>query len=247
MGKKIYYSQYGQDKFLNENVFNGNKGFFLEMGADDGITHSNTLFFEKECNWTGICVEPRKSAFEKLKVNRQCFCENVCISNEAKKKAFLDIDGYSSQLSGLIENYDNKHIERIQQSNDTSKEIEVDCITINDLLGKHKIKIIDYFSLDTEGGELGILSSINYNDITINCISVENKYKDPSIKKFLLTKGYRKCTEIAIDEIFILKNCKYDHYREPISILINRAFKQKIYRLKQLIKKIIKYDRRQTN
>ena len=43
-----FYSQYGQDKFLFENFFKEkNNGFYLDIGAHDGITLSNTYFFEK--------------------------------------------------------------------------------------------------------------------------------------------------------------------------------------------------------
>ena len=54
-----YYSQFKQDQFLNEVLFNNKKnGFFIDIGAHDGVTISNTLFFEKQNDWKGICIEP---------------------------------------------------------------------------------------------------------------------------------------------------------------------------------------------
>ena len=40
-----YYSQYGQDAFLEEFIFKGKlkEGFFVEAGAADGVLDSNTL------------------------------------------------------------------------------------------------------------------------------------------------------------------------------------------------------------
>ena len=41
-----YYSQYGQDKFLTEFLFKNKKnGIFVDIGANDGISFSNSYFF----------------------------------------------------------------------------------------------------------------------------------------------------------------------------------------------------------
>lgn len=53
-----YKSQYSQDKFLNENFFKNKKnGVFIDIGAHDGITMSNSFFYEKQLGWDGLCVE----------------------------------------------------------------------------------------------------------------------------------------------------------------------------------------------
>ncbi len=62
-----FHSQVGQDRFLLENFFRGKRGgVFVDIGAYDGETFSNSLFFERTMGWTGLCVEPLPSAFEKL-------------------------------------------------------------------------------------------------------------------------------------------------------------------------------------
>ena len=56
-GKQQFYSQVGQDKWVCE-YFNYKKGgFFLDIGAADGITINNTYYLEKELEWKGICIE----------------------------------------------------------------------------------------------------------------------------------------------------------------------------------------------
>ena len=40
-------------------------GFFIEAGANDFETDSNTLLFELKHNWTGILVEPNPTIFPK--------------------------------------------------------------------------------------------------------------------------------------------------------------------------------------
>ncbi|MHA1696289.1 MAG: FkbM family methyltransferase [Candidatus Helarchaeota archaeon] len=235
-----YYSQYGQDKFLNEKIFVDNKKrFFLELGADDGIENSNTLFFEKEKKWNGICIEPREIAFLKLRKNRNCICEKICITDKNTKKDFLEINGSSSQLSGLYDKFDKTHLQRINRKTIKdkleNKVIQVECLTLNQVLGKHKINKVDYLSLDVEGGELDILKSINFNLINISVISVENNYCDVNIQKFLEKNNYTLIKRIKIDEIYIHQNANLTKYHESKYINNIKIFLRKLSNYKNKI------------
>jgi hypothetical protein len=64
-----FYSQQQEDKILYEKYLNFRNGIFIELGAMDGIIYSNSLFFEKELEWTGILIEPTEQ-FEQLMINR---------------------------------------------------------------------------------------------------------------------------------------------------------------------------------
>jgi hypothetical protein len=46
----MFYSQQNEDRLLFEKYFKYQNGFFIELGAMDGITYSNTLFYEKVLN-----------------------------------------------------------------------------------------------------------------------------------------------------------------------------------------------------
>jgi hypothetical protein len=52
------FSQHGQDAFVYETFFknDGGQGFFVDVGAYDGVTFSNSLFFERHLGWSGICI-----------------------------------------------------------------------------------------------------------------------------------------------------------------------------------------------
>ena len=77
-----YFSQCGQDKFIVEKLLNGlTNGVFVEVGANDGVTFSNTYFMEKNLGWTGVAVEPLPRAFRELSANRKCNVLNGCVSN----------------------------------------------------------------------------------------------------------------------------------------------------------------------
>ena len=63
----MYHSQDGQDLYLDKHVFKGLKnGIFVDIGANDGITINNTLFFEKVLGWNGLCIEPNDNYFNAL-------------------------------------------------------------------------------------------------------------------------------------------------------------------------------------
>ena len=67
--KKKFFSEkqyFGLNK-LDKKVLkylNYNRGFFVELGANDGISQSNTLHFEKYKNWKGILIEPIKFKYD---------------------------------------------------------------------------------------------------------------------------------------------------------------------------------------
>ncbi|KKP36088.1 MAG: hypothetical protein UR26_C0001G0132 [candidate division TM6 bacterium GW2011_GWF2_32_72] len=202
-----YRSQYGQDRFVYETFFkNKSDGVFVDIGATDGETISNTFFFEKSLGWKGICAEPRGSVFNKLSDKRNCVCFNGCITDFNGETEFLEIDGYSQDLSGIVKSYDSRHLQRIETELENyggaSKKIKTKCRRLNDLLKENNFARVDYLSLDIEGGELDVLKGINFDDVFIDVIDVENNYKDSRIKDYLMGQGYELVSRIACDEIY---------------------------------------------
>ncbi len=212
-----YFSQKGQDKFLNEEIFHEKKnGIFVEAGAHDGISFSNSYFFEKYLNWNGICVEPNPDLFNTLIQNRCCICEQFCISNKEGKMPFLKCSSYMLEMySGLLENIDPRHLERIKNEIDLfggSKEIiYINCTSFKKLFRKHKLTNIDFLSLDIEGGEEAALKTIDFNEVKIDVIVVENNFNEDTIKKYLLARGYQYIKRIGKDDIYQLKGFREHH------------------------------------
>jgi len=203
----MYVSQSGQDKFV-DNFFNyRTKGIFLDIGANDGITLSNTFFLEKEREWTGFCFEPIQEVYKKLKSNRNCQCINAGVFSESGEFDFYEVKGYSEMLSGLEKTIDNRHLERIKREiNQYGGSLEVKkvkCININDFLIQNKCTKIDYCSIDTEGSEIEILKSIDFSKINIKVITVENNFNENTIFNYMLQNGYVWYTKLAHDDVFI--------------------------------------------
>ena len=210
-----YQSQCGQDRFVHENYFFFRKnGVFVDIGAHDGVSLSNTYFFEKELDWTGICVEPMPEIFERLKANRSAVCIQGCISDQVGSKQFLQISGPVEMLSGLLDKYDPRHLDRINREllgeGGYSELIDVQCYLLNDLLEEHGIDHINFLSVDTEGGEFEILSSIDFSRVKIDVITVENNYHDPRFIPFLSEKGFHFIQSLEQDMIFLNNSFCFD-------------------------------------
>jgi FkbM family methyltransferase len=162
--RKKFTSQIGQDKWVLQKTNFKRGGFFLEIGSADGLYLSNTYILEKKFGWKGICVEPANKISE-LKRNRKCVIENSCISSKTGEIVDFQVD---DEISGIKEYFDKFH-ERKGQT------IKVKTISLKDLFVKHNApKVIDFFSLDTEGSEYEILKNFPFKDYQLNLITVEH-------------------------------------------------------------------------
>lgn len=208
-----YYSQFNQDKYIYETFFkNKTDGFFVDIGASDPFNGSNTMFFE-ELGWSGILVEPNKKDFDNLIKIRKTPAENLAIYNKSGTYKFLLCGGYIKVLSGLLHEQHPQHLQRIINEfftyGDSMEIINIQTITLEELLEKYNKTEIDYLSVDTEGSEYSILKNINYNKIKIKCISVENNYNDNKIEDFLKLHHFKKMNRLECDDIYL--NTIYDN------------------------------------
>ena len=216
MEKNKFRSQYKQDKFCYDNFLKHvpARGFFVEVGASDGVKFSNTWFYEKCLNWTGLCIEPRKKAYSELLKNRSCFCENVGIAAKKEEEVeFLEMEGYGEGMSGIVKNYHPRHVHAIKNYTQSHKEhkssqlTKIITIPLQDLLDKYIFPHINFLSVDTEGGELSILKTIDWDRTQVDVITVENNYESKDhFSSYLSQKGFRKVAKLVIDEVYVHNN-----------------------------------------
>lgn len=200
-----FYSQVGQDRYLLENFFRGKrKGVFLDIGAYDGEKFSNTLFFERSLDWSGLCVEPLPSAFAELTRRRRARCENVAVSDFEGEADFVDCDAGIDEkmLSGLACRFDTRHRERLRRVSSSSQKLRVPVTTLSALLTRHGLFHVDYCSLDTEGAELSVLSGFDPERFDISVFSIEDNYGENQIPDLMKSKGYELVCRLEQDYIF---------------------------------------------
>ena len=163
---------------MNKKIFKEKEnGFFIELGAYDGIKHSNTAFFEIYKYWKGILIELLKDKFQECFKNRP---QSICINETCS-----DIEGDFVNFE-----FSNGPMARIINSNSYS---EYKTTTLEKILDKEKLKTnIDFLSVDVEGYELKVLNGVNLDKYRPNFILVEiwSKNKRKTIA-FMSSKGYK--------------------------------------------------------
>jgi FkbM family methyltransferase len=196
-------SQIGQESEVIKFYNNKENGFFIEIGASDGLTLSNTYLLETKYKWKGICCEPIPKNFEKLVINRpNSICYKEAVYNQSGLTLTFHIANSYDLLSGIAE-----HIDRHKPAVDADKTvIEVQTISLLDVLDKANApSFIEYMSLDTEGSELEIIRNFDFGKYTFGLIDIEHNYIEPrrtEIKNLLLSKGYIYKGENNWDDMF---------------------------------------------
>jgi FkbM family methyltransferase len=200
-----FYSQVGQDRQLYERFFKDRRGgVFVDVGAYDGVTFSNTLFFERFMGWTGLCVEPLAGAFAKLAAARTAHCEQVCVSDFEGEADFVECDAAEAgqMLSGLAADMDPRQTELMRIVATRTTTVRVSVTRLAALLDKHGLFDIDYCSIDTEGSEMRILADLDFGRYRINLLTVENNYDDPGMIELMRAKGYDCLARLRQDYVF---------------------------------------------
>ena len=188
---------------------NYNDGYFIEIGAGDGVYLSNTFYFEKYKNWNGLLADPILHHY----IN--------CVQERPKSKVFLCAATSFENLTPFVELYYAGYLSTsTNKSSDMDKPEEhildarnyipestvgVKFISVNrtltSMLEEAKAPtFIDFFSLDVEGSELEVLNGLDFNKYKIKYILVEARSL-ANIRVFLESKSY-----ILVDQ---LGSCDY--------------------------------------
>lgn len=208
-----YHSQAEQDRYLNEHFFHGKRnGVFLDIGAYDGITISNSYFFEEELGWKGLCIEPMPRAFKQLKFNRSCEVLNCLVGSYNGTASFLEIDAKDfpelAMLSGEQHFFDEARLAAIEslvaQYHGKYQILPMPIKKLNDILYEHQLFDIDYLSIDIEGNELDVLSALDFDIFRIHVMTVENNARETNqqIRLFMESKGFRFVIRLEQDEVY---------------------------------------------
>lgn len=149
------YLDYKLDKLFNHK----NNGFFIELGANNGLLQSNTAFLEKNRNWKGILIEPNKKNFNLCKINRpNSSCYNfACVSNDYNDEfIYGDFELPENDQISLMSSINGIRLNNTNLS-------KVPASTLTKILDNENISTIDLLSLDVEGYEYNVLKGLNLN------------------------------------------------------------------------------------
>ena len=170
-------------------------GYFVDIGAGNGVTMSNTYMLEKVRGWHGLLVEPARcwqGALRQTRALGNIIDDRAAWCRSGERVMFTEmLDSHLSTISQFQEHDGHAFVRQAT----VAGRYEVDTVSLNDLLDGHKAPmVVDYLSLDTEGSESDILSAVNFKAHTFRTITVEHNSTSSRDEIYsLLTKnGYRR-------------------------------------------------------
>lgn len=210
----LSWSQYGQDRYIDNLFKNKKNGFFVEIGAYDGEKFSNTLFLEKERDWDGLLIEANPHTYAILRDrDRKCTSINACVSNTLPTMTFI-VSGSTTSAKETMTTRFRKRVEHdvatYGKSGDkrwqkSGEEVTIQCQSFGSMMKQLGRKHVDYFSLDVEGAEMVILESIPFEHITIGVFTIEVDQNKDKIDLFMKSKGYTLYKKLRGDYVYVNK------------------------------------------
>lgn len=181
-------SQAGQDYWVYAEAFNRKKrGFFVDVGAHDGVFLSNTFVLERRLKWQGICIEANPTTFAILRRKRKANCFNCAASEQAGEIRFIpdDVDG---RIAG-------------EKESNSRVAISIPCKPLNEILEMAEApRLVDYMSVDVEGAEDRVFDGLSLDQFTFRTMTIERPSQ--SLRKKLSKAGYAVVKEIPGLDVF---------------------------------------------
>lgn len=185
----ISNSQNRMDKKILNLCKNKTNGFFIEVGAYDGINYSNTYLLEKKYDWRGLLIEPLKKEYEICKKYR---ANSIVVNNILSN--YQDLDKYfkitHSGLESLIVDHahslmpsDHLNKKSLQKNNNYIKST-----TLDNLLKTYDIKHVDILIVDVEGFEINLLDGFSLEGL-IDYILIET-YSEKKLMEYCKKRSW---------------------------------------------------------
>ncbi|UCC30539.1 MAG: FkbM family methyltransferase [Phycisphaerales bacterium] len=213
----LYKAQFGEDRVLWQVFRRRSTGYFIEVGAYDGVTLSNTYFLE-QMGWCGLLVEPilplcRKAAAIRP---RSRVVHAACSRKGSHGTATFTVTQNVPVLSFL--KADQGHVDRCLREGAQLVEIEVPVTSLDDILLQERKKPtpigspwvpnvgwrIDLVSIDTEGCELDVLDGFDVARFRPRILVIENdREAGQAIKPYLSERGYHKFHRQKINDFYV--------------------------------------------
>lgn len=201
----VYPANYNSTKYWIEQLSYDCPKYIVQIGAHDGKTDDPIYkAINRNRQWSCLFVEPIPYLYQRLKANHgdgaRFQYEMAAIGDSAGSIPFYYIP--ESAFSAIPENYSQigsfsrEHVLSLSQGvvDDYITEMEVPCMTLNDLLTKHHIDDIHVLIIDAEGYDWKILAQLDLDTIKPDIILVE-------------------VLNLAEEEVSVLKKSMYQHYQ----------------------------------
>lgn len=194
-----------------ERYLSYSSGYYVDVGANDGRSSSNTYHLEKYQDWTGVLIEPIMHTFFRSKqirsLQKNIFFNCACVGPD-----FID-SNIELLYSGLMTILSSKTVEfdpiswaesgeQFLARGETVQKTWSTARTLDSILSEaNSPNKIDLLSIDVEGSELGVLQGINFSKFLFKYILIETKIESAS-HKHLLDLEYKLVERIQQNLLF---------------------------------------------
>jgi len=170
---------------------NRSGGSYVELGALDGVTFSNSLLYEEALGWRGVLIEPSPGQFAKLWKHRGgarnfAFNNAACLGNATLQFQDCGATGF------LVRNF----------TRTDCPEVPVRCRTLGEMIGESALEAVDLLSLDVEGREGEVLLSYDWR-VPLHVLLIERHKNGRGIEQLLLSKGFRYVRDLMGSHVFV--------------------------------------------
>ena len=203
-GSGTYRAQNGEDRWLEAHFGAKDSGFFVEVGAYDGVNLSNTYHFE-QAGWTGVLVEPDPVMAERC---RQCRPRSMVYQcavagpESRGETAFFQVAGGEAYSTTSLTP---AHRQRLEHVGLKWREVRVAVRTLDSILEEVLPPCIDFVSIDVEGGELAVLRGFDIRRWKPAVVIVETNAtrRDPEVRRYFVTSGYAYRHSIDVNDFYL--------------------------------------------
>ena len=213
----LYKAQFGEDRILWQVFRQRTSGYFIEIGAYDGVSLSNTYFLE-QMGWCGMLVEAIPQLCDQARrVRPRSRVVQAAVSKPGHPpSATFTIANNVPVLSFLTA--DDEHVARCKREGAKLVEIEVPVVTVDELLCPERENPstvgspwiphvgwrIDLVSIDVEGGEKDVLDGFDLDRFRPRILLIENdRPSAKEIEPYLRDRGYRKFHRQKINDFYV--------------------------------------------
>lgn len=186
--ESVYKAQFGEDRLLSEYFGHKSHGFYVEVGALDGVYASNTYYFE-HIGWRGILIEANPKMAEKCLKARPGSEVIACAvsSPQAPNAIPLEIvEGWEALSSTKLAR------ERFHEYQPAVQQILVPTRTLDSIFNEHMPEQIDFITIDVEGHEWEVLQGLTMARWQPEIVIIERWgfRPQPQIMSYMDKNGY---------------------------------------------------------
>jgi FkbM family methyltransferase len=169
-------------------------GFFVELGAYDGLTQSNSVLLEK-AGWRGLLIEANPGRYAKcVRTRPNAIVEHAaCVDSHYPDTHTTLCDAGLMSMTDQSDLQDKDKEAWINRARSfiayEPQNLRVPACTLNHLLEKHKVTHVDLLLLDVEGAELSVLGGLDFKRWSPSYIVAEDPYSD-KVECFLRANHY---------------------------------------------------------